>query len=129
MLRLEARRAIGAGPFVFGFLHIEHARRKHLDIADMVGMGMRDRHRLDIRWFYLKLIELGGQRLRATPVNGLWVRWRESVRHRRNRVSDAGVPQEPALRVLDEIAGVDEVHRLAFVDAGRPARNIAGNAL
>src|ERR1700757_103418 len=30
--------------------------------------------------------------------------------------------------MLDEIATVDEVHRLAFVDTGRPARNIAGDA-
>ena len=40
VLRLEPRQIIGAGPLVFGFLHIEHGRGKHLDITDMVGMGM-----------------------------------------------------------------------------------------
>jgi hypothetical protein len=30
--------------------------------------------------------------------------------------------------VFDEIAVVDEVHRFAFVDAGRPPRDIAGDA-
>jgi len=31
--------------------------------------------------------------------------------------------------MLDQVTVVDEGHRLAFIDAGRPARNIAGNAL
>src|SRR3569833_3179493 len=31
--------------------------------------------------------------------------------------------------MLDQIAIVDEVHGLAFIDAGRPARDIAGYAL
>jgi len=31
--------------------------------------------------------------------------------------------------VLDEVAAVDEVHRLALVDTGRPARDVAGDAL
>jgi hypothetical protein len=30
--------------------------------------------------------------------------------------------------MFDQIATVDEVHRLAHVHAGRPARNIAGDA-
>src|ERR1700681_3227195 len=129
MLRLEARRAIGAGPSVFGFLHIEHGRGKHLDIADVIGMGMGDRHCLDIRWLDPKLIELSRQSFGPAPVNGLRIRRWQAVRHGGYGIGDAGVPQEPALRVLDEIAGVDEVHRLAFVDAVRPARNIASNAL
>ena len=31
--------------------------------------------------------------------------------------------------VLDQVAVVDEIHRLADVDARRPARNVAGDAL
>jgi hypothetical protein len=48
VIGIEARRAVGARPFVFGLLNIEHDLREQLDIADMVGMGMRDRHRLDV---------------------------------------------------------------------------------
>ena len=29
---------------------------------------------------------------------------------------------------MDEIAVIDEVHRLADIDAGRPERNVAGNS-
>src|ERR1039458_3660848 len=38
-------------------------------------------------------------------------------------------PYTTLFRSLDQIAIVDEVHRLAFVDTGRPARHIAGGAL
>jgi hypothetical protein len=31
--------------------------------------------------------------------------------------------------MLDQVAVVDEIHRLAFVDAGRPSRNVTGNTL
>src|SRR6266566_6892284 len=48
MAGLEAGLVIGAGPFVFGLLDVEHCRGKHLDIADMVGMGVRDGHGLDV---------------------------------------------------------------------------------
>src|SRR5712671_6000666 len=41
----------------------------------------------------------------------------------------AGIPQEPALRVFDQVAIVDKVHGLADIHARRPARNIARNAL
>ena len=43
MLRLEARDADRARPVVFGLLHQQHGLRKHLHVADVVGMGMRDR--------------------------------------------------------------------------------------
>ena len=54
---------------------------------------------------------------------------RKTVGHGGDTVRDTGVPDEPALAVLDEIAIVDEVHRLAFVDAGRPTRDVAGDPL
>src|SRR5262249_62348591 len=46
MLRLKARRAALARPFVFGLLHKEHGLRKQLDIADVIRMGVRNRHPL-----------------------------------------------------------------------------------
>ncbi|HTE98695.1 MAG TPA: hypothetical protein VK621_08675, partial [Bradyrhizobium sp.] len=54
--------------------------------------------------------------------------WRKAIRHGRDRIRYPGVPQKPALCVFDQIAVVDEVHGLAFVDSGRPPRNIAGDA-
>ena len=39
VIGIEARRAVGARPFVFGLLNIEHDLREQLDIADMVGIG------------------------------------------------------------------------------------------
>ena len=54
---------------------------------------------------------------------------RLAVRHGGDGIGKPGVPQEPALRVLDQVAVVDEIHRLADVHARRPARNVAGNAL
>src|SRR3984893_13716611 len=125
---LEPGLVVGAGPFVFGFLYVEHCRRKHLDIPDMVGMGVRDRHGLDVSRRDTKLIELSRQRLWPAPEHGLWIRWRKAIRHGRDRIRYPGIPQEPALCVFDQIAVVDEVHGFAFVDSRRPARNIAGDA-
>src|SRR5882724_12601443 len=70
MRRLEPRLAIGAGPFVFGFLYVEHRGGKHLDIPDMVRMGVRDRHGLDVGRRDTELIKLSGQSLRTPPENG-----------------------------------------------------------
>ncbi len=126
---LEPRFVIGAGPFVFGFLHVKHCRGKHLDISDVIGVRVRARDRLDVGRGDTELLKLRRQGFRAAPEHRLWIGRRKAVRHRRDRVRYAGVPQEPALCVFDQIAIVDEVHRLAFVDTGRPARNIAGDAL
>src|SRR5882724_8819138 len=125
---LEPGLVIGAGPFVFGFLHVEHRGGKHLDIPDMVGMGVRDRHGLDVSRGDTKLIELSRQRLWPAPEHSLRVRWRKAIRHGRDRIRYASVPQEPTLCVFDQIAVVDEVHRFAFVLSRRPPRNIAGDA-
>src|SRR3954464_10765055 len=92
-------------------------------------MGVRDGHHLDVTGLEAELFELGGKRLRPAPGYGLGIGGGKAVRHRGDWVGDAGVPQEPALGVLDEIAAVDEVHRLALVEAGRPARDVSGGAL
>src|SRR5712671_2486098 len=124
---LEPRLAISAGPFVFSFLYVEHRGGKHLDIPDVVGMGVRDRHGLDVSRGDTKLIELSRQRLWPAPEHGLRIRWRKAIRHGRDRIRYPGVPQKPALCVFDQIAVVDEIHRFAFVDTRRPPRNIAGD--
>src|SRR5262245_54950662 len=54
-------------------------------------------------------------------------RW--TLGHGGDGVGHSGVPLEPALAVLDQVAVVDEVHRLADVHARRPARDIARDAL
>src|SRR5712672_4243302 len=128
MRRLEPRLAIGAWPFVFGFLYVEHRGGKHLDIPDMVGMGVRDRHGLDVGRRDAKLVELSRQRLWPAPEHGLRIRWRKAIRHGRDRIRYPGVPQQPALCVFDQIAVVAEVHGFAFVDSRRPPRNVAGDA-
>ena len=120
---------VGAGPVIFGLLHVERRLREHLDIADVVGMRMRDRHRLDVGGLDAELLELALRASSAASRRRLRIGRRKPVRHRGDGIGNAGVPQEPALAVLDEIAGVDEIHRLAFVHAGRPARNVAGDAL
>ena len=63
MLRIEARPAAFGRPFVLGLLHVEHGLRELFDIADMVGMGVRDSDRLDVRRLDAKLLKLAGQRL------------------------------------------------------------------
>ena len=130
MRGLEARFVVGAGPVIFGLLHVEHGLREQLDIAGVVGMRMRHRHRLDVIRLEAELFELGGQRLRPAPGDGLGIGGDKAIRHGGDSIGDAGVPQEPALAaVLDEIAAVDEIHRLALVQAGRPARDVPGGAL
>ena len=42
MLWLEAPDAERVRPVVFGLLHQQHCLREQFDIADVVGMGMRD---------------------------------------------------------------------------------------
>ena len=62
MLGLEARPAAFERPFVFGLLHVKHSLRKHLDIADVIRMGVGHRHSLDVGRLDTKLFELGGER-------------------------------------------------------------------
>src|SRR5205823_2651619 len=90
MLRLESRRVVGTRPFVFGLLHVKHGGWKHLDIADVVGMGVRDRHRLDVGWLHSELIELSRQRLGPAPMHGLGISRSKTIRHNRNGVCDTG---------------------------------------
>src|SRR5436190_9241098 len=110
MAGLEAGLVISAGPFVFGLLDVEHCRGKHLDVADMVGMGVRDGHGLDVRRRDAKLVKLRRQRLRPAPENGLWIGRSKAIWHGCDRIRYPGVPEEPTLGMLDQIAGVDEIH-------------------
>ncbi len=128
MLRLEAR-TDRRGPFVFGLLRQQHALREHRHVADMVGMGVRDRNVFNIGGFEAELIELRGQRLRPPPVGHARIGGPLALGHGGNGVGHAGVPEKPALGVLDQITAIDEVHRLAHVHARRPARNVANDAL
>ena len=91
---------VGAGPVILRLLDIEHGGRKHLDIADMIRMRVRDRHRLDIRRLDADLLELRGKRLRPMPGDRLRIGRRKTVGHRRHRIRNAGVPQEPACACL-----------------------------
>src|SRR3982075_847611 len=86
MSGLEPRLVIGAGPFVFGFLYVEHRRRKQLDIPDMVGMGVRNSHGLDVSRRDTELIKLSRQSLRTPPENGPRIGRRQAIRHGRNCV-------------------------------------------
>jgi hypothetical protein len=43
-------------------------------------------------------------------------------------VGDTSVPKQPTSRVVHEVTTIDEIHRLADVDARRPARNVTGDA-
>src|SRR5215211_7850693 len=90
---------------------------------------MGDGDVFDIGGLDAKLLELARERLRAFPMGGARIRRLLAVGHGGNRVGHAGVPQQPALAVLDKVAIVHEVHGLPDVDAGRPAGNVAGNAL
>src|SRR5215211_8542598 len=67
VLRLEAR-AEWCRPFVFGLLHQEHGLRKQLDIADVIGMGMRHRDVSDVTRLDAELLERRGERLGTAPV-------------------------------------------------------------
>ena len=81
MLGLKARCAALARPLVFGLLHIEHHLRKQLDIADVVGMGVRDRHSLDVGGLDAERIELRRQRLGPLEPSRLRSRRRHTLGH------------------------------------------------
>ena len=74
-----------------------------------------------------ELIELAREGLRPTPVRCLRIGRGLPVGHRGDGVGNPGVPEQPALRVVDQVAVVDEIHRLADIDARRPAGNVAGD--
>src|SRR5438105_7370670 len=89
---------------------------------------MRDRDEFYVSRLDAELIELARKRFGPTPVCGLRISRCLTVWHGGNCVSDARIPQQPTLCVMDEIAVIDEVHRLAGVDAWRPEGNVAGNS-
>ena len=77
-----------------------------------------DSHILDVSGLDPDSFELSGMRFRASLVRHARVGWGEALGHRGDGVGDDGVPQQPALRVVDQVAVIDEVHGLANVHAG-----------
>ena len=128
MLRLEPR-TDRRRPFILGLLHQQHGLREHGHVSDVIGMGMGDGDEFDVGGLHAELIELGRQRLRPPPVSHARIGGALTVGHGGDGVRQAGVPQQPALAVLDQVTGIDEIHRLADVHAWRPARNVARDAL
>src|ERR1700729_731188 len=126
---IKARPAVCSRPIVFGLLHIEHGLWEQFDIADVIGMGMRDRHAFDVGWLYSELIELSGERLTTLPIRSAVLTF-QAIRHRGDLIGDAGIPEKPAaLRVVDEVAVVGDIHRHPDIHAGRPARLVSGMPL
>ena len=125
MLWIKARPAAFGRPFVLGLLHVEHGLRELFDIADMVGMGVRDCDRLDVRRLDAKLGKLPGKRLGPRQCQRA-VRTLHAVRQRGERILKTRVPEDPALRVVDQVAIVRQLDRHPDVDAGRPARLVGG---
>lgn len=117
MLRLEARLVVGAGPFILGLLHIEHGRRKHLDVPMWSGWCAEIAIALMSAGFTPSWSSAARPASWAGARAPPWDRPAQghsaSLRpHREYRCP------EPALRVLDQIAAIDKIHRLAFVDTG-----------
>ena len=105
------------GPVDLGLLDQQRRGGEEVDIADMIAVGLRDRHEGDVGRLQLQLAKLRGQR----PCPG-------RLAHRRgdgpvrDRIGIAGVPQEPLCAVMDEVAAVRELDRLSDIDARRPTR-------
>src|SRR5687767_3192919 len=125
--RLGAQSA-GRVPLGPRLLHEQRRLRKEAHVAYMVAMGVRHGHVLDIGWLEAKVGELARESPGAFPVHRAWIRGLGAVGHSSHGVGHARIPDQPALRMLDEIAVVDERHALAFVDPRRPARDVAGDA-
>src|SRR5262249_56870599 len=72
---------------------------------------------------------LAGRGVRPTPMGDSGFGGAVSLGHGGDGVGHTGIPQEPDLAVLDQVAAVDEVPRLAHVLSRRPARNVASDTL
>src|ERR1700722_7713898 len=94
----------------------------------MIGMGVRYADAFDVRGFDADLLELADKRLAALPTRPA-VFALKPVGHCRHGIGDAGIPEEPALRVMDQIAIIGEIDRHTDIDAGRPARLIGAKSL
>jgi hypothetical protein len=122
LLRVHEGRLVlaGHGPVVLGPLDQHGRGREQPDVADVIAVGVGDRHVGDVGRLDAELGELGGQRLGPALDDGAVGR-HQAVRHGGHGIADAGVPQQQALAVPDQVAVVGELDRLALIDAGRPA--------
>src|SRR5438132_11535267 len=91
-------------------------------------MGMRDGEIFDLGGLPAQRFKLRGERLWPTPVYSPRISRGLPVGHGGNGVSDSGVPKQPTLRVMHQVAVFGHIHRLADIDARGPARNVDGVA-
>src|ERR1044071_671018 len=117
VLRLETAHAEGRRPFVFLFLNEQRRGREQFDIADVVRVRVRDREIFDVGRFDTEGIKLTRQRLWSPPVSSLRISGSLPIRHSCDCIGNAGIPEHPSAAVLDKIAIVDKLHRLALIDA------------
>lgn len=118
----------GEGPVVFGLLDQHGGGGEHIDIADMVAMGVGDRDEADIGRANADFGQLVGQLLRPPPGHGA-ARRGQAVGHGGDPLGDARIPHHPALGMADQIAFIDQADGLADIHAGRPARPVERVAL
>src|SRR5829696_5080574 len=129
MCGIKTRRIVWSGPFVLRFLYQQCGLRKQLDIADVVRMAMGHGDVFDVAWLNAELIKLARKRLGSSPVRRSWIGRAFAIRHCCDCVSKTGIPEEPALRMVNQIAVVRELHRFADVNTWRPARDVASDTL
>lgn len=82
----------------------------------------------DVGGLHSQLFKLRGECFRAPPVCHSRIGRRLAIGHGGNGVGNTGVPKQPTLCVVYKVTIIDEIHRLADIDARRPARNVAGDA-
>src|SRR5262249_11553394 len=103
MVRFETR-AERRRPFVLGLLNEQHALREQRHVADVIRMGVRDGNVFDVGGLHAELIELGGKGLRPPPKGPSRIGGALTLGHGGDGVGHTGIPQEPALAVLNQVA-------------------------
>src|ERR1700738_2139484 len=110
MFRLEAPNAKRARPFVLDLLDQKHRLREEFNITDVVRMRVRNSKIFDVRGFYPQILKLGRKCLRSSPVRHAWISRRLTIGHGGDRIGHPGVPKQPTLRMMHEVAVIGEVH-------------------
>ena len=90
----------------------------------MIAMGMRDRDEGNVGGLHVELSELCSELLGTARVTGWSIDWSVG-----NRIGIAGVPEQPLIAVLDQVAGIRKLNGLADIDVGRPARLVLGGVV